>query len=317
VLELGVLELGVPSDLDRLAVLAGRSWSVSELPGGLTNVNLRVTTDDDREPALDLVVRCSRGDASLLGIDREAEHRNTLAAAEAGVGAPVVEFRPDLGMLAIGFLPGKALVDADFDDPDVLTRAARSVRTLHAGPRFIGANPQKYGDMFARQATYLATIRERGYRLPADYDTYAGAWGDVRKALTSVPRPTVPCNNDLLAANFIDDGERVWLIDYEYSGNNDPCFELGNTAAECGFTSEMTAAWVEAYFEAPTRGDLARVRLQSLCSSYGWSLWGFIQAAASPLDYDFWSWGLERFEKARATFAHPGFERLLEEAARA
>ena len=283
---------------------------MTELPGGLTNVNLRVTTDDDLDPILDVVVRCSYGDATLLGIDREAEHLNTVAAATAGVGAPVLEFRPDLRMLVIGFLHGRALVDADFAEPAVMTRAARAVRALHAGPRFTGDF-----DMFARQATYLATIRERGYRLPPDYEVYAEAWAAVQDALTTSPRPTVPCNNDLLAANFIDDGIKVWLIDYEYSGNNDACFELGNTVAECGFTPEMTEAWVEAYFETPTPADLARVRLQALCSSYGWSLWGFIQAAASPLDFDFWSWGLERYEKAQQTFAGPGFSRLLEEAA--
>jgi thiamine kinase-like enzyme len=291
-------------------VLAGRSWAVSDLPGGLTNVNVRVRTDDGREPALDLVVRCSHGDPTLLGIDRAAEHLNTATAAAIGVGAPVVEFRAELGMLVIGFLPGKALVDADFDDPAVLGRAARAVRTLHAGPPFTGDF-----DMFARQAAYLATIRERGFRLPPGYESYAGDWDRVRKALSASPRPTVPCNNDLLAANFIDDGEKVWLIDYEYSGNNDACFELGNTAAECSFTAELTEAWTAAYFGTPTRADLARVRLQSLCSRYGWSLWGFIQAAASPLDFDFWSWGLERYEKAREAFADPGFDRLLEEAA--
>lgn len=298
-----------PGDLDRLAVLAGRSWATTELPGGLTNRNLRVTTDDGREPALDLVVRCSQGDASLLGIDREAEHLNTRLAAEAGVGASVLEFRPDLGMLVIGFLPGRALVDRDFEDPDLVVRAAHAVRTLHAGPRFTGDF-----DMFTRQAAYLATIHERGFDLPDDYEAYADRWAEVRRALAVAAPATVPCNNDLLAANFIDDEARVWLIDYEYSGNNDPCFELGNTAAECGFTPEMTAAWTEAYFGSPTRADLARVRLQSLCSWYGWSLWGFIQAAASPLDFDFWSWGLERFEKAREAFADPQFPRLLEEA---
>lgn len=298
-----------PGDLGRLAVLAGRSWSTTELPGGLTNRNVRVTMTDGREPALDVVVRCSQGDAALLGIDREAEHVNTRAAAEAGVGASVLEFRPELGMLVIGFLPGRALVDGDFQDPDLVVRAAHAVRTLHAGPRFTGDF-----DMFARQAAYLATIRERGFGLPVGYDAYADRWADVRRALAASAPPTVPCNNDLLAANFIDDGTKVWLIDYEYSGNNDPCFELGNTAAECGFTPELTAAWTEAYFGSPTRADLARVRLQSLCSWYGWSLWGFIQSAASPLEFDFWSWGLERFEKAREAFADPGFPRLLEEA---
>jgi thiamine kinase-like enzyme len=296
--------------MDRLAVLAGRSWSVTELPGGLTNVNLRVTTDDGREPALDLVVRCSHAAAALLGIDRDAEHHNTEIAARTGVGAPVLEFRPDLRMLVIGYLPGQVLTDSDFTDPEVLRRAARSVRTLHGGEAFVGDF-----DMFARQADYLATIRQRGFRLPPDYESYAARWDDVRRALAATPRPTVPCNNDLLAANFIDDGAKVWLIDYEYSGNNDACFELGNTAAECAFTPEMTEAWTEAYFGVPTRADLARVRLQALCSCYGWSLWGFIQAAASPLDFDFWSWGLERFEKARQTFGDPQLDRLLEEAA--
>lgn len=289
-------------------MLAGRSWSASELPGGLTNVNLRVRTDDGLEPALDVVVRCSHGDPTLLGIDRDAEHHNTVAAAEAGVGAPVLEFRPELGMLVIGFLPGRALSDPDFADPAVLTRAAAAVRSLHAGPRFAGDF-----DMFAHQATYLATIRERGFGLPAGYDDHADAWEQVRRALAVSAPATVPCNNDLLAANFIDDGERVWLIDYEYSGNNDACFELGNTVAECGFTPEMTEAWTEAYFTTLTPARLARVRLQALCSSYGWSLWGFIQAAASPLDFDFWSWGVERFEKARAGFADPDLPRLLEE----
>jgi thiamine kinase-like enzyme len=304
---LDAVPVALGEGLGRLAVLAGRSWSVAELPGGLTNVNLRARTDDGREPALDVVARCSHGDPALLGIDRAAEHLNSVAAEQAGAGAPVLEFRPDLGILVIGFLPGRALVDDDFTDPEVLARAADAVRRLHAGPRFTGAF-----DMFARQATYLATIKERGFRLPEQYERYAEPWDDVRRVLAASPRPTVPCNNDLLAANFIDDGERVWLIDYEYSGNNDACFELGNTAAECGFTPEMTEAWTAAYFGSPTSADLARVRLQSLCSCYGWSLWGFIQAAASPLDFDFWSWGSERFEKAQRAFASPDFARLLE-----
>jgi thiamine kinase-like enzyme len=305
---LGRIPEDLGADLGRLAVLAGRSWTLAELPGGLTNVNVRVTTDDGRDPPLDLVARFSRGDAGLLGIDRAAEHLNTTAAAEAGVGPPVVDFRPDLQVLVIGYLHGRALVDDDFTDAAVLERAARAVRRLHAGPRFAGDF-----DMFARQATYLTTIREHGFAMPVGYDAYAGAWDDVRRALTASARPTVPCNNDLLAANFIDDGARVWLIDYEYSGNNDACFELGNTVAECRFTPEMTDAWAEAYFGTPSRADLARIRLQSLCSCYGWSLWGFIQAAASPLDFDFWSWGIERFEKARQLFADPGLPRLLEE----
>ena len=296
--------------MDRLAVLARRSWRAADLPGGLTNRNLRVTTTDDGPP-LDLVVRCSTSDAGLLGIDRDAEHENTRRAAEAGVGAEVLEYRPELGMLVIAYLPGRPLADADFADPGVLARAAVACRRLHAGPSFVGEF-----DMFARQASYRAAIQEHGFALPPTYDDHAGAWDDVRRALLTGKRRSVPCNNDLLAANFIDDGDRVWLIDYEYSGNNDPFFELGNTTTECDFTDEQTDAWVEAYLgAAPGRADLARVRLQALCSQYGWSLWGFIQAATSPIDYDFAAWGQERFDKAEATFRGARFRELLEDVA--
>jgi thiamine kinase-like enzyme len=301
----------VTPDLDRLAVLAGRSWRATDLPGGLTNHNVRVVTDDDGPP-LDIVVRCSSSDAGLLGIDRDAEHANTAAAARAGVGAPVVEYRPDLGMLVIGYLEAVALEDADFADVDVMSRAADACRRLHAGPRFVNDF-----DMFARQAGYLETVRERGFAVPATYDDHADAWADVRRALAVAPRATVPCNNDLLAANFLDDvregQSRVWLIDYEYSGNNDACFELGNTSTECDFTPEQTEAWTAAYFGDPAPAHLARVRLQALCSQYGWSLWGFIQAATSPIDYDFHGWGMHRFDKAEAMFKGPDFGRLLDE----
>jgi thiamine kinase-like enzyme len=296
--------------LDRLAILAGRSWRVDDLPGGLTNVNLRVRSTDDGEP-LDVVVRWTRGNADLLGIDREAEHDNAVAAFDAGVGAEVLEYRPDLSITVISFLTGKSLTDADFADPAVLRRSAHAVRRLHEGPRFTGDF-----DMFARQASYLDVVREHGMRLPAGYGDHAAKWDQVRKALAVSPRPTVPCNNDLLAANYIDDGDAVWLIDYEYSGNNDACFELGNTTTECSFSEDQIDAWCEAYFGEPTYADRARVRLQALCSQYGWSLWGFIQEAASAIDFDFHSWGMERYEKAAATFGSPRFPGLLEAVAR-
>ena len=295
--------------LDRLACLAGRSWRAEDLPGGLTNRNIRVTSTDDGPP-LDVVVRCTQSDAELLGIDRDAEHVNTLAAAEAGVGAPVHEYRPELGMLVVGFLPARTLEDADFADPAVLRRAADACRRLHAGPVFTGVF-----DMPARQAAYRRTVRDRGFALPPTYDDHADAWSEVVEALAVDAPAPVPCNNDLLAANFLDDGERVWLIDYEYSGMGDAAFELGNTVTECEFSREQTEAWVEAYAgEVTTRALLARVRLQALAAQYGWSLWGFIQAATSPQDFDFQAWGMHRFAKAEATFRGPDLPRLLDEA---
>ncbi len=295
---------GLDELLDQVPRLTGR-LRVEELSGGLTNRNYRVVTGDG-----DYVVRCSGSDAALLGIDRDAEHVNTRAAHEAGVGAPVHDYRPELGVLVIGYLSGTSLENDDFADQGVLARAADACRRLHAGPRFTGEF-----DMFARQASYLRTVREQGFPLPPGYDDHADSWAQVRRVVESRPRVTVPCNNDLLAGNFIDDGERVWLIDYEYSGNNDVAFELGNTCTECDFPPELVEAYAEAYYGSPTRGDLARVRLGSLRSEYGWTLWGSIQAASSPLDYDFHEFEMRRLEKAVRTFTSDHFGRLLEEAA--
>ena len=286
-----------------MPVLAGPR-SVADLPGGLTNHNLRVTTRTG-----DYVVRLTQSDAGLLGIDRDAEHANTRSAAEAGVGAHVVDYRPDLGMLVITFLPGKALTNESIGTPGVIARAADAIRRLHAGPRFSGDF-----DMFTRQAGYLALVREHGFSLPDGYDAFAPQWELVRRALAVRPTPTVPCNNDLLAGNFIDDGQRVWLIDYEYSGNNDPAFELGNTATECDLSREQTDELVQGW-AAEDPSFRARVDLQSLCSEYGWALWGFIQSATSPIDYDFHGWGMERYEKAVRRFTGDGFDDLLERVA--
>ena len=132
--------------------------------------------------------------------------------------------------------------------------------------------------MFRRQARYRRTVAERGYRLFEGYDDFDGAFQWVRAALAERREPTVPCNNDLLAGNFVDDGDKLWLIDYEYSGNNDACFELGNTATECELDADQIEALATAYFGRPRRSRIARVRLQSLVSEYGWALWGAIQA---------------------------------------
>ena len=206
---------------DRTASLAATLRSVTELPGGLTNRNYKVTTPDGA-----FVARISSEGGELLAIDRDCEYRNSVTAAEAGAGAPVVEYRPQDRVLIIRFIEGRT-----FGNEDVaanIPRVAEACRRLHAGGRF-----GNDFDMFDIQPRYLDVARSRGFRVPDGYDDLKPAFDAARAALAVRDTGTVPCNNDLLAANFIDDGERIWLIDYEYSGNNDPCFELGNIAGEC------------------------------------------------------------------------------------
>lgn len=290
--------------LDQIPALAGRPRIVEELAGGLTNRNLKVTT-----PAGSFVARCSAPNADALGIDREVEHLNSCAAEAAGVGAPVVAYRPDLGVLVIGFLEGRTLSCESFDDVDVIQRVAASCRQLHDGPRFQGTF-----DMFERQQGYLRTVRAKGLRLPAGYLDHASTFTRIRDALAVRAEGTVPCNNDLLAENFVDDGRKVWLIDYEYSGNNDAAFELGNIGCECRLDTDQLEALVTAYYGRPRRSQLARARLQGIVGQYGWTLWGSIQDAVSPLDFDFWEWAMERYDLATSQIGGPDFEGLLADA---
>jgi thiamine kinase-like enzyme len=298
---------GVQPDLgdlpEQLDVLRGRRLEVCELGGGLTNRNYRVTTDDGG----DYVVRVSSTETGLLAIDRDAERHNTTAAWLAGVGAPVIEALPDRNVLVVGFLPGRTLQAPDVRDLATIPRIAAAVRTLHAGPEFHGVF-----DMRSIRRRYLDVVTEHGFRLPADYLALAPRVEALEAALLPGAETPRPCNNDLLAANFIDDGERVWLIDYEYSGMNEPSFELGNIASESGLDAEQLQVLVAAYWGRWSRSKTCRAETWSLLARYGWTLWASIQASVSPIDFDFWSWGLEKYDSARADLLGPTYDRLLD-----
>jgi len=295
------------ADLDEMLggfpVLADQPRVLEDLPGGLTNRNVKVTTPDAT-----YVARCCDMGSNFLGIDRDREFHNTKAAAEAGVGAKVIDYRPDLGILLLSYLEGQTLDNDDFQRPEILTKAAAAVRALHAGPRFQGRF-----NMFERQPSYLKTVLDNGFRFPADYLDHADTFNEIAKVLTATDQATVPCNNDLLAGNFIEDGDKMWLIDYEYSGNNDPCFELGNTWAECQMSTDQLDEYVTAYYGRRLRHKIARAHLQGIVGKYGWTLWGCIQNGSSAIDFDFWEWAMERYEGAVEVFNGPDLARLLDD----
>jgi len=257
------------------------------------------------------VARLWSGGGDFLAINRDYEHHNSVAAAQAGVGARVVAYRPEDNLLVLEFIEGRTFSDADVQNPANIPRIAQACRRLHSGPRFLGDF-----DMFVIQGRYAAVTAELGFRVPAGYDALMPQVESARRALAVRAGPTVPCNNDLLAANFIDDGVRLWLIDYEYSGNNDPCFELGNIWGESGLSGEALAGLVTGYYSRPLRNKIARAQLLGIIGKYGWALWGAIQAATSPIEFDFWSWAMARYEGAAAGLTSRDFGRLLDDVQR-
>jgi thiamine kinase-like enzyme len=289
--------------LDAVPALADRI-TVSDLSGGLTNRNLMVTT-----PRGVCVARLSSPESSLLAIDRNNEHANSVAAAVSGAAPDVLAYAPEVSVLVVRFIDGRTWDNTDVLDPANAAKVAEACRRLHGGPRFVNDF-----NMLQLQPHYLSIVQERGLRLPDGYMTFAPHMAAIAEALSVRTQPTVPCNNDLLAANFIETDLRVWLIDYEYSGNNDPFFEVGNLWSEAAGTMDDLERLVTAYVGRTSRALNARAWLWGLMSKYGWMLWASIQDGTSDLDFDFWSWGLEKYDRAVSEFDGPDFGRFLADA---
>jgi thiamine kinase-like enzyme len=291
--------------LELVPELAG-AGSVSELAGGLTNTNYKVESDGRA-----YVVRVSAKDAGLLAIDRENEYENTVAAAEVGVGAAVVAYLPERGVLVLEFIEGQTQSPEDLRRGDKLDWVAAACSRLHGARRF-----RDDFNMFGIQQRYLGLVQERGFRLPDGYVDYEPQVRRIEEAMAVRNEGTVPCNNDLLAENFIDVGDGFRLIDYEYSGNNDACFELGNVWSEANLSLEQLDELIAHYYGRPLTNKVARARLWGLMSKYGWTLWASIQDGVSDIDFDFWGWGMEKYERAVAEFEGSDFERLLDDVRR-
>ena len=279
---------------------------VEPLTGGMTNTNWKVTS-----PSGCYVVRISGKDTSLLAIDRANEAHNTIAAAEAGVGAPFVAALPEHDALVLEFLDGEVMSPEKLRGGNHVDAIASACRRLHSGRPFLHDF-----DMFQIQPRYLRIVRERGFRLPERYEEFEPKVRAIEAAMRAQPEQTVPCNNDLLAENLILAGGEMRLIDYEYSGNNEPSFELGDVWSESNLSLEQLELLVERYYGRALRNKVARARLWGLMSKYGWTLWGSIQLGISDIDFDFWSWAMEKYDRAVAEFDGPEFEQLLEDVQR-
>jgi thiamine kinase-like enzyme len=287
----------------RVSLWAGREVEVSELSGGLTNTNFLVRAGEDR-----YVVRIPGRSTELLAVDRANERRNAAAAATTGVSPDVLEVLEDLDVMVLAYVPGTTMSAEKLRTPENARRMAASLRRLHTAPRFL-----LDFDMFRLVEFYLRVCNEHDVRIPDGFRDRAPAVAAIERAVSARPLPSVPCHNDLLAENYIDDGRRLWIVDFEYSGNNDPCFELGDTAQECGFAEDLRVALCEGYFGEASSALLSRMHLQAVMADVGWTLWAAIQANISSIDYDFWGWAVERWDRAVAAFDAADFGRRLED----
>lgn len=293
--------------LQRVPETAGRELTFIPLSGGITNRNFLITLAGEADR---YVIRLAGNDTHLLGISREVEHAATVAAAGVGVGPEVVAFIRPEGYLVTRFIVGTPVSMEQVHDPATLARGADSIRRIHGGP----AIPGLFVPLRVVEA-YRALAAARGVPDPAGWEAAHAAGRRIERALLEAPLPLLPCHNDLLNANFIDDADRIRIVDWEYAGMGDPFFDLGNFSINHELTQDEDAALLSAYdqTDAPEPARLARVALMRVVSDFREAMWGVLQQAISTLDVDFVEYADEHFERLLRHATEPRFERALTE----
>jgi thiamine kinase-like enzyme len=293
--------------MQRLPEIAGRELTLRPLSGGITNRNFLIEAagTDDR-----WVIRLAGNDTHLLGISREVEHAATVAAAGVGVGPEVTAFIRPEGYLVTRFIVGSPVSDEAVHRPQTLRRVADSLRRIHDGPAIPGLFVP-----FRIVEAYRALALARGVPIPVEYELAQSVARRIELAFLTSPVELRPCHNDLLNANFIDDGARIRIVDWEYAGMGDPFFDLGNFSINHELTPEEDSQLLAAYDGAARPARLARLMLMRTVSDFREAMWGVLQQGISSLDVDFVAYAGEHFERLLHGAATPSFERALRVAA--
>ena len=277
----------------------GQDVQVEVLSGGITNQNLKVDVGGES-----FVLRVAGKNTDLLGIDREAELAATEAAAAARIGPEVVGFVLPEGWLVTRFLEGATPPMERMREPAMLRRVADALYAFHAGP----AVPATF-DSFRVVETYRQTTLERGGAVPDAYDWAHEIAGRIEARRSADAH--VPCHNDLLNANFLFDGERLRIVDWEYAGMGDRFFDLANFAINHELDEAASEALLMAYVGEVRHEHVRALALMGFMSDFREAMWGVLQSAISELDFDFDSYARDHFERLRRTAESLAFSAAL------
>jgi thiamine kinase-like enzyme len=273
--------------------------------GGLTNLVYRLEVGAER-----YVLRIP-GEGTEDYIDRKVEGHNARVAADAGVSAEVLFFDDGDGLMLARHLDGCVTMSpSSFKSRSgAPARAAAALKRLHG----CGREFRFHFELFKMIDEYLALLAKLEAPLPEGYHDVVGEADAVRQALDAKPTALAPCHCDPLSENFLDDGARMWVVDWEYSGMNDPLWDLGDVSVEAGFDETQDREMMAAYCGGePSAALTGRMVIYKAMCDLLWTLWGLIQFAnKNPVD-DFWAYATGRFERCKALMGTADFGRHLD-----
>ncbi|MFA6156013.1 phosphotransferase [Mesorhizobium sp.] len=285
--------------LATIPMLAGYGEPLERL-GGLTNLVFKAGEFCLRIP----------GKGTEEYINRANEAVAAREAAKAGVSPEVLHVDPASGVMVTRFIAGaKTMSPEKFKAlSGSPARAGEAFRKLHlSGAVF----PFRF-ELFAMIDDYLKVLSTKDVALPSGYHDVVREAGSVRSALAAHPAPLVACHCDPLCENFLDTGDRMWIVDWEYSGMNDPLWDLGDLSVEGKFDAAQDEEMMRAYFGGEARpAERGRIVIYKAMCDLLWTLWGLIQLAnGNPVD-DFRAYADGRFARCKALMETPEFSRHL------
>lgn len=269
--------------------------------GGLTNLVFRVDA-----LGRSVVVRLP-GEGTEEYIDRGVEAHNAYAAARAGVSPAVVLVEPDTGVLITETVPGIVTMTPELfrERAGSPARAGLAFAQLHRS----GESFEYRFELFTMIEDYLGVLAAKDATLPDGYHDVVAAAKPVQDVLAAADLPLAPCHCDPLCENFLDDGDKMWIVDWEYSGMNDPLWDLGDLSVEAGMDAAQDAEMMAAYFgRTPTASETGRMVIYKAMCDLLWTLWGLIQHANDNPAEDFWAYATGRFERCKALMNAPEFQ---------
>ncbi|MBI2758375.1 MAG: phosphotransferase [Chloroflexi bacterium] len=272
--------------------------TIAELTGGITNKNYKITIDGET-----YVLRLGGNETKFLGIDRKTEYECSLLASRAGIAPEPVAFIEPEGYIIARFISGTPIPAGQIGTESNIQRVIASIKQYHALDHFPGSfSPFRIAE------DYYKTARSFDIKLPGKIDWYLKRSREIEKAVyRRKPLQPRPCHNDLLNGNFVDDGVRIRILDWEYAGMGDIFFDLGNFAVQHEFNDEHDEILLKTYFGQPTDSQRAHQKLMKIMSDLRESMWGMVQLGISKLGFDYAGYAQKYFDRFEESVTQPVF----------
>ena len=281
-------------------------WSEKEINiepinSGITNLNFKVIVDK-----IPYFLSIADAKSQFLEINFNNKYSNNNICAGLGISPNVLYFFQKKNIIITEFIDSKHILNEDFGSFENIDKLINVIKSIHQ----VNSFHQEF-NMFTLLKNYMSVIKNENIEISESAVRNFNSINEIGEKLEMFREKLVPCHNDLVPENILIKNEKLYVIDFDYSGNNDPCFEIGNLCVEMDFNELQIKQIIEKYFGELNEHLISRVNLHAILSDFGWSLWSFIQSTISNVDFDFKQYGNHRLNRAISKLHSPNYKHWM------